>query len=167
MPQISRHPSLIDYATMSAPDVDALVAHARELQQHWHDAEAPRLLSGKNLAVLYGAALADGAAALEGAATRLGARVVSLRPGLHAHSDDTEVRRIATMLSRLYDAVDCECMTSELVRRVGAEAGIPVFDGMAAPEHPLALLVGRLDAATPLHTRRGLLIQAALLRALA
>lgn len=167
MPQSPRHRSLVDFATMSAPEVDALVAQARELQQRRHDAAPLRRLNGKNLAVLCATSLADGAAVLESAATALGARVVCLQPGLSEDSGDAEVRRIASMLSRLYDAVDCECMAPALVRRVGAEVGVPIFEGMASPAHPLAALAERLGPDTPALDRRCLMIQAALLRVMA
>lgn len=166
MPPSFRHRSLVDFSTLSGDDKALLVAQASSLLLQHRAPSASQPLRGKNLAVVLATADDGDATAFERAALPLGARVACLCPGLSEHSSDAEVQRTAALLGRLYDAVDCVHMAPALVRRVDALAGIPVFEGITSPTHPIADLAGLLDHDTPLHTRRCLLIQAVLIHML-
>ena len=162
-----KHRSLNDFSDMSSHDMGALLAQARELQSASRMGTSQRMLRGKNLGLLCDAADDAGAALFERAATALGAHVAHLRPSLSESSTAQEVQHTARVLGRLSDAVDCVGMAPDLVRRISAEAGVPVFGGIASSGHPTACLVDGLDADTAPEDNRCLVIQAALLSALA
>ena len=162
-----KHRSLNDFAAMSPQEMGALLAQARALQSASRAGTSPRTLRGKNLGLLCDTADDAGAALFQRAASALGAHVAHLRPSLSASSTPQEVQHTARVLGRLYDAVDCVGMEPDLVRRISADAGVPVFDGIASSSHPTARLADRLDAGTALEDNRCLVIQAVLLSALA
>jgi ornithine carbamoyltransferase len=53
-----------------------------------------------------------------------------------------------------------------MVRQLGREAGVPVFDRLAGANHPTAKLVQRLSGAESPEKKRLLILQAVLLFAL-
>ena len=54
-------------------------------------------------------------------------------------------------------------MAPELVRLIGREAVIPVYDGIACATHPTAVLADRLDDRTSPEDNRRFVLQALLL----
>ena len=114
-----------------------------------------------------GAADNEDVALLDRAATELGAHVAHIRTDLTDLSELQQVVHTAHMLGRLYDALVCQGMASSVVRRLSAEAGIPVYDGIESPSHSLDEAPDLLGPAiSPTDTRRYLL-QAELLRSMA
>jgi ornithine carbamoyltransferase len=55
-------------------------------------------------------------------------------------------------------------MAPAVVRQLGAEAGIPVYDDIASSNHPLAKAAGLLDPAFAVADKRRFLLQALLVR---
>ena len=100
------------------------------------------------------------------AATRLGAHVARIRPRLSAASSTAELRRLAVMLGRLYDAVECQNMPLDLVKKIKAQAGVPVFFKLASVNHPTAALTSQLQGNAPAQDKRIFVLQASLLRSL-
>jgi ornithine carbamoyltransferase len=105
----------------------------------------------------------DDAALFDRAAVELGATVAHIRPGLTELSSAHDVRQTALMLGRLYDAVVCEGMDPGLVRRLRVEAGVPVYDGITSPSHPIATAVELLGSAVSVEDNRRFVLQALLL----
>ncbi len=143
-----------------------MLANARGLQNAWRSGTEQRPLRGKNVALLCDAADDGNAALFQRAAATLGAQVARLRPSLSERSAPQDVQDTARVLGRLYDAVDCVGMAADLVRRIGDEAGVPVFEAIGSTSHPTTALADLLDDATPIDDRRCLVIQAVLLAAL-
>ena len=100
------------------------------------------------------------------AATRLGAHVARIKPRLTASSSATELRRLALMLGRLYDAVECQGMPLDLVQKIRAQAGVPVYFRLASAGHPTAALANQLQDGASARDKRLFVLQAALLRSL-
>jgi len=78
---------------------------------------------------------------------------------------------LARILDQLYDAVDCTGMTHTEVQQLARACRVPVFDGLAGADNPLAVLASPAPDASPesievqeLRHRR--LVQAALLECL-
>ena len=70
------------------------------------------------------------------------------------------------MLGRLYDAVECQGMPLDLVQKIKAQAGVPVFFRLASADHPTAALADRLQGTASMRDKRGFVLQASLLRSL-
>jgi len=163
-----KHRSLSDFAAMSAQDMNAIVVRATDLETALRDGTAQSPLRGLNLGLLCDTDGNAEAALFQRAASALGAQVAHLHPKLSELSSPQEVQDTARILGRLYDAVECVGMAPALVGRIGVEAGVPVFDGIASPRHPTAWLAGLLrGGAGHEEDRRCLVIQAVLLGALA
>lgn len=140
-----RHlPHLSTAAILSPGDRKTLIASARTLRRAAAAGALPRLLDGKHIGLLCGAQASADAALFERAATELGARVSRISPELSASLSEESLRRTAQMLGRLYDAIECQGLAGQLLQRVRAEAGVPVYDGIACGHHPSAALVTAL-----------------------
>ena len=172
------------HPTLSPPDVFAadpiaprdatlVLDRARALQRAALAGGLPASLRGRKLGLLCEAGDAgDGAGAGAGAgdaalfrraAVELGAHVAHIRPSLTELSTLPDVQRTARMLGRLYDAIECQGMASELVHQVGVEAGVPVYDGLASAKHPTARLADLLEGDASPPDKRRFVLQAVLL----
>lgn len=148
---------------MPAGDVDAVLAQARTLQRAAESGKTQLLLRGKKLGLLCEADGENGAALFRRAAVELGAHVAHVRPSLSELSTAQEVQTTAHLLGRLYDAVECQGMAPALVRQVGESAGVPVYDGLADPGHPIARLSRLLEGNAPPADKQRFVLQAVLL----
>lgn len=154
----------LNLSAMSTQDLNALLAHAGILQRAAQGGGPQPLLRGKKLGLLSESDDDDEAALFRRAAVELGAHVAHVRPHLTELSTAREVQNMAQMLGRLYDAVGCQGMTPGLVRQVGDYAGVPVYDGIAAPDHPIAQLSSQLAGDEAPADKQRYLLQAVLLR---
>ncbi len=151
----------LDCARLSAAQAAVLVASAAALRQAAADGQRQTPLRGRNLGLLCDDDGEDAARLFRRAASELGARVAHIRPNLSASSSADELRATARMLARLYDAVECQGLPRALVERLAAQADLPVFDGIALPLHPTALLAAQLGDGSEAE-RRCWVLQAAL-----
>lgn len=147
---------------MALRDVGALLGHAGTLQRAAQSGTTPPLLRGKKLALLCEKDDSCDAVLFRRAAVELGAHVAHLRPSLSELSTAQEVLSTAQLLGRLYDAVECQGMAPALVRQVGENAGVPVYDGIAAANHPTATLCGLLEGSAAPADKRRFVLQAVL-----
>jgi ornithine carbamoyltransferase len=136
---ISKSPRLDPPATAN---ILATLAAAERLRALARAGTAGQPLRGKNLALLLGPTPCAGIATLRRAAQDLGARVAEVRftePTTPASGRD-DVRVLARMLGRMYDAVDCEALAPATARRIEQDAGVPVYHGLCLDEHPARAL---------------------------
>ncbi|QPF74129.1 hypothetical protein G8A07_15215 [Roseateles sp. DAIF2] len=158
-------PTAID--TLAPAGQQALLRRALALGQ----APAPAPLRGRNIALLCaGTPDEPGLAALELAAARLGGRVARIDAA--AWLDDAadtpqQTEAALRLLERLYDAVDCEGLPEERARALQRRTGLPVFIGLARPDHAVRRLLPQLRELRPAGADDELhLVQALLLNAL-
>jgi len=147
-------------------DVPALLRQARTLQRAAGTGSTRSLLRGKNLGLLCDSPDTEAATLFRDAAAQLGAHVAYVRPNLSRSSTPQEVQHTARMLGRLYDALECQGMPLAIVEQVGREAGVPVYDGIALPEHSTAALARVLDMDSAADAQR-YMVQAILLSTIA
>jgi ornithine carbamoyltransferase len=165
-----------DFDPLSPADAAAIVDCARELLLAASQGQSNEALKGKQLALMCANEAQGDAAKVESevsdadlfrqAATRLGAHVARIRPRLNANSSAPELRRLALMLGRLYDAVECQGMSLDLIQKIRAQAGVPVYFRLASAAHPTAALASHLDGGASPRDKRLFVLQAALLRGL-
>jgi len=132
---------------LTRPDVLALLGAAGSLKRAAKEGHAPPLLRGKNLALLRDAPGSTGAGAFERAAASLGARLTRLRPSDSPVNDGRGLAETAHLLGRLYDAIDCEGMDADLIHAIDRHAGVPVYNGLGADNHPSGVLADLLTMA--------------------
>jgi len=147
-------------------DVPALLRQARTLERAAGTDSMRTLLRGKNLGLVCDSPDTEAATLFRDAAARLGAHVAHVRPNLSRSSTPQEVQHTARMLGRLYDALECQGMPAALVAHVGREAGVPVYDGIALPDHPTASLARALGMSSAEDAQR-CVVQAILLNSIA
>ena len=174
------HPPLNHHGTsafnpITPGDLRIVLEHARALQLAARAGALRASLRGRKFGLMCEVevdggnerARASDAALFLRAAAELGAHVALIRPSLTESSTRQEVQHTARMLGRLYDAVECQGLSAELVHQMGIEAGVPVYDGIASQHHPTAQLDGLLDGdSSPLDKRR-FVLQAVLLSTVA
>ena len=168
----SMHPFL-DYHDVMACDAIAcrdaalVLDQARSLQRAAAAGDLPASLRGRKLGLLCEADDSDDAALFRRAAVELGALVAHIRPSVTELSTLPDVQRTAYMLGRLYDAVECQGMATDLVHQIGVHASVPIYDGVASQKHPTAKLADLLDGDALNTDKRRFVLQAFLLSTIA
>jgi ornithine carbamoyltransferase len=150
---------------LSTRDADLLLTCARTLQRSG-DAGQKQSLRGKNLGLLCESDDSEEALRFRRAATDLGARVAHIRPELSLSSSDSDIVKTGRMLGRLYDGIECIGVDAAIVKRLGAAANVPVYDGIASRNHPTAKLAGQLGPAHAFDESHRFMVQAVLLSTL-
>lgn len=134
------HRNLWSVESLSRADMLDVLDTARRLRQARLNGESASALSGRNVALLSDTSPADGAGSLRQAAIDLGAQVSHVRPSDARIAPGSADEATARLLGRLYDAIDCEEMPSQLVADVARGAGVPVFNGLGGSRHPTRVL---------------------------
>jgi ornithine carbamoyltransferase len=127
---------------LGAGNIPAIFAAARRLRADAHAGTTPKPLRGKNLALLSVTPPGGETSALHRAALELGARVAEVRfaePTRSASARD-DIRALARMLGRMYDAIDCGALAPATVRQIERAAGVPVYEGLGLDSHPAQAL---------------------------
>ena len=175
------HSGVLALDPIAPRDVSVVLEHARALQLAAEAGGLCTLLRGRKLGLLceihsnddinadtdIGTDIEGDAALFRRAALELGAHVAHIRPSLNGLSTPHEVQHTASMLGRLYDAVECQGMAADLVAQMGVDAGVPVYDGVASKRHPTARLVDLLDGNASTLDKRRFVLQAVLLSTIA
>lgn len=107
---------------LTSSDLSSLLRTAESLRLAAEAGRPQQPLRGKNIAVM---SESDDDQAVQGftaAASALGARVSHIRPGA---PKDT-----AALLGRLYDAIECEGLSDDMVRELERGVGRPVLCGL-------------------------------------
>jgi ornithine carbamoyltransferase len=147
MNPLLHHRTLWSLNDLSRRDVLALLETAHALKRACRAGASHRLLRGKNVALLSESEGGVDACAFDRAATELGAHVAHIRPSDSRLTGDADVSATARLLGRLYDAIECEGITSQVVGELDRHAGVPVFNGLGRPEHPTHVLADLMTMA--------------------
>ena len=161
------HRCVSDFEGMSGAQAAALLAAAIELHASRRENPSAGPLRGKNVALLCEALDEPGAQLFHRAASSLGAQVAHLRPSRAVFDTPEQVEHTARTLGRLYDLVECIGVPTEVIRRIGGLADIPVLESISASDHPSARLAAGIDGAADADAARCAVIQAVLLGVLA
>jgi ornithine carbamoyltransferase len=148
---------------LSPAETSALLASAGVLQRAAAAGKPQPLLRGKHVGLLCDDDAQRDALLFRQAAAELGAQVAHIRNSLSAGSSSDEIQHTARMLGRLYDAVECQGMDPHLVELVAADAGVPVYAGIATTRHPTAALAEQIEGNAGSADKRRYLLQALLL----
>lgn len=147
---------------MSPGELDSVLARAKALKRAAENGNSKHLLRGKNVGLLCETQESKDARDFHRAASDLGAHVAHLRPSL-ALLTPHDVRHTAQMLGRLYDAVECQGLSSALIAQLECDAGVPVFDGLGTSGNTASRLADLLDGDGSPQDKRHYVLQALLL----
>ena len=155
---------MVRFEQVSSQDARKLLATARALSLAEAHGSRDQSLRGKNVALL---TRSPGPAAqlFIGAVEQLGAKASQIGEDMLAVLDEHQLQRVARVLDRLYDAVECQGVPAATVQRLGTLATVPVFDGIACASHPIAALADQLNDCGSNADARRWIVQAALLLA--
>jgi len=117
---------------LSAGELDVLLDVARRMPELL--AANARPLQGRHLAVL---GASEQAQPFGEAMEALGARVSRLGAAGPETAPEPDAAKAQRLLGRLYDAIDCCGVPPAYVEALDAQAGVPVFNGLAEDAHPL------------------------------
>jgi ornithine carbamoyltransferase len=141
-----------------------LLDQARSLQRAASAGRVQPLLRGKNLGLLCADDRQPQALLFRQAASELGAHVAHIGMSLSELSATQELAHTARMLGRLYDAVECQGLSSELVGQLADVAGIAVYDGLACNDALISRLAAELGSEAAAGDSRRFVLQAMLLQ---
>jgi ornithine carbamoyltransferase len=161
------HRRLLGSPAIEPADAHALVEAARAIKRQ--SVGTPNRLRGKNIALLCALPECDSARRFDAAASALGARVARIDPAPAWLDEQTALGAdTARLLENLYDAVDCEELPPGFARRLQAQLGVPVYDGLAREDHPIFRLLPDVAGSghTPDDADRRALLQATLVNTL-
>jgi ornithine carbamoyltransferase len=132
------HRHLWSPARLSSADLHTLLDTAAALDRAKQPNWCP--LRGRHLALLCNCA-DDAAQSFQHAVHELGGTVALLDANDWLSSATQYLPDAARMLGHLYDAIDCCDLPAPLVEQIEAHSGVPVFNGVARPEHPMRQLI--------------------------
>jgi ornithine carbamoyltransferase len=122
---------------LSAADLHALLDTAADVKRAKQRDPAWAPLRGRHVAVL-AQQNDDATLEFERAVRELGGKTTRLDAGDWQSSAGARVADAARMLGRLYEAIDCSGLPAALLEQIDAHCGVPVFNGLARPDHPLS-----------------------------
>jgi ornithine carbamoyltransferase len=138
---------------LSAADLHALLDTAAEVKRAKQRDPGWTPLRGRHIAVL-AQHNDDATLGFERAVRELGGKATRLDARAWQSSAGARVADAARMLGRLYEAIDCSGLPAALLEQIDAHCGVPVFNGLARPDHPLsaigAMLTMRETSGKPL-----------------
>jgi ornithine carbamoyltransferase len=155
--------SPIACSVVDAHDCAALIERAIALKCAARSGGGERPLRGKHLGLICDRPNSLDADLFRRVASRLGAHVTCLQPGVAGAHDAQQVASTARLLGRLYDAVECQGLPAETIDEIRSAAGIPVLDGVARESKFVAQCAATIDHKTGDTDGRFYLLQAALL----
>lgn len=106
-----------------------------------------RPLHGVNLGLLCEEPASESALRFERAGRALGAQVVRICPNTAGLREEATVAQTARMMGRLYDALDCEGLSSAIVAEIRRHAGVPVYEGLGTASFAVAARPSQRTAA--------------------
>jgi ornithine carbamoyltransferase len=124
---------------LSSADLPALLDGAAEVERAKKREPGWAPLRGRHVAVLAPQGH-DAALRLQRTVQELGGSVTLLDASDWSSNAGARAAEAARMLGRLYDAVDCYEQPAALLEQIQTHCDVPVFDGLARAEHPLAAL---------------------------
>ncbi|MQY12804.1 Ornithine carbamoyltransferase [Streptomyces sp. RB5] len=99
-----------------------------------------RLLTGKNIALIFEKTSTRTRCAFEVAAADQGATTVYLDPSASQLGHKESVKDTARVLGRMFDAIEFRGTAHTDVEELAAHAGVPVFNGLTDDWHPTQML---------------------------
>jgi ornithine carbamoyltransferase len=142
---------------LTSHDLQLLLSTAAMLKRTGPRADGWSPLRDRHVALLCSGS-SNVAPAFRRAVTELGGTVSLLNADEWRLRAGDRIPDAARLLGRLYDAIDCCDLPAEVIEQIEAHSGVPVFNGLATGDHPLAplaeLLTMREAIDKPLHLSR-------------
>lgn len=137
----ARHPgSLLKELDLDKAQFLALITRAAQLKQDKAYGTERRLLTGRNIALVFEKSSTRTRCAFEVAAHDQGAHVTYLGPdGSHIGREES-IRDTARVLGRMFDGIEFRGFAQDTVEQLADHAGVPVWNGLTDTWHPTQML---------------------------
>lgn len=134
-------------ADFSAAEFTSFIDLAAALKAAKRGGDEPKLLYGKNIALIFEKSSTRTRCAFEVAAADQGAHTTYLDPQSSQLGHKESVADTARVLSRFYDAIEFRGAEHELVEQLAEFANVPVYNGLTDTWHPTQMLADFLTMA--------------------
>ena len=128
---------LLDFTT---EEIEYLLKLSREFKNLKLTGTPHRYLEGKNIVLLFQKTSTRTRCAFEVGAMDLGMGVTYLDPGSSQMGKKESIEDTARVLGRFYDGIEFRGYAQTDVEELGANAGVPVWNGLTTEWHPTQML---------------------------
>ncbi|NOV21035.1 ornithine carbamoyltransferase [Ensifer adhaerens] len=132
--------NVLSVDTLAPGELRFLVQLASDLKVAKRSGSERKQLCNRSLAFLYEQDLPFVRAALEVAACDQGAHVICIGQDQCAKGTPSEIRQMAGMLGRIFDAIECCGLSIDIMTAVAGQAGIPVHNALSQQCDPCQLV---------------------------
>jgi ornithine carbamoyltransferase len=132
--------SFLKETDVTAQEFLSLVELAATLRRQKRDRDEQPQLTGRNIALIFEKTSTRTRCAFEVAAADQGAHSTYLGPGETQLGAKESVRDTARVLGRMFDGIEYRGSSQENVEILGAESGVPVWNGLTDQWHPTQML---------------------------
>ncbi len=128
---------LLDFTT---EEIEYLLKLSKEFKNMKYTGVPHRYLEGKNIVLLFQKTSTRTRCAFEVGAMDLGMGVTYLDPGSSQMGKKESIEDTARVLGRFYDGIEFRGYAQTDVEELGANAGVPVWNGLTTEWHPTQML---------------------------
>ena len=137
----SRHPgSLVKELDLDKGQFLDLVERAADLKRAKRNGTEQRMLTGKNIALVFEKNSTRTRCAFEVAAHDQGASATYLGPSGSHIGEEESIPDTARVLGRMFDGIEFRGFAQETVEAIARFAGVPVWNGLSDEWHPTQML---------------------------
>ena len=132
---------LLDY---TPDEIRYLIRLSKQFKEMKMAGVPHRYLEGKNIALLFEKTSTRTRCAFEVAGSDLGMGVTYLDPNSSQMGKKESIEDTARVLGRMYDGIEYRGFAQEIVEDLGANAGVPVWNGLTTEFHPTQMIADML-----------------------
>ncbi|WP_306496644.1 ornithine carbamoyltransferase [Corynebacterium striatum] len=132
---------LLDY---TPDEIRYLIRLSKQFKEMKMAGVPHRYLEGKNIVLLFEKTSTRTRCAFEAAGSDLGMGVTYLAPDSSQMGKKESIEDTARVLGRMYDGIEYRGFAQEIVEDLGANAGVPVWNGLTTEFHPTQMIADML-----------------------
>ncbi|AMO90319.1 ornithine carbamoyltransferase [Corynebacterium simulans] len=132
---------LLDY---TPDEIRYLIRLSKQFKEMKMAGVPHRYLEGKNIVLLFEKTSTRTRCAFEVAGYDLGMGVTYLAPDSSQMGKKESIEDTARVLGRMYDGIEYRGFAQEIVEDLGANAGVPVWNGLTTEFHPTQMIADML-----------------------
>ena len=144
---------LLDFTT---EELQYLLDLSKKLKADKKNGTEKKMMSGKNIALIFEKTSTRTRCAFEVGAYDQGANVTYIGPSVSQIGDKESMEDTAKVLGRFYDGIEYRGYGQELVETLAEHSGVPVWNGLTTEFHPTQILADFLTILEKKGTLKGI-----------
>ena len=141
-----RNRNFLKLLDFTPKEIHFLIDLAHDLKKAKYAGYEQQTMKGKNVALIFEKSSTRTRCAFEVAAYDQGAHVTYLGPSGSQIGTKETMKDTARVLGRMYDGIEYRGFGQDIVEVLGANAGVPVWNGLTTEFHPTQVLADFLTA---------------------